>query len=184
VARDHPVDEERLRDVAVHADDPLPVLLREHARPVREREQHVVPLRQEANGRGGLGIRERRTRDVEELAPLLVAEATQPLEPRERALDLRHVHHAPREAVKRGGGSRRLRVHSGAGYAASDRVAELIAELRSSDLRTDSRVLRALAHPARLAIFEYLRRRGGRPRRSARSARSSSTWCGQVDAIR
>ena len=72
---DEPVDEERLRDVAVHADDRLAVLLGEHARPIGEREQHVVPLRQEANGRGRVGIRQRRARDVEELAAVLVAEA-------------------------------------------------------------------------------------------------------------
>ncbi len=98
-ARDEPVDEERLRDVAVHADDRLPVLLRKHARPVREREQHVVPLRQEANGRGRLGVRQRRARDVEELAAVLVAEAAQRLEPVERALELGHVHHAPGDDV-------------------------------------------------------------------------------------
>ena len=94
-AGDEPVDEERLRDVAVHADDRLPVVLRKDSRPIREREQHVVPLRQEADGGGRLGVRQRRARDVEELAAVLVAEAAQRLEPIERPLDLGHVHHAP-----------------------------------------------------------------------------------------
>src|SRR6266568_3170314 len=43
-SRDEPGDEKCLGDVAVHADDPLPVLLREHARPIDPRQQHVVPL--------------------------------------------------------------------------------------------------------------------------------------------
>ena len=60
--------------------------LGEHARPVGPCEQHVVPLRQEANRRGRLGVGQRRARDVEELAALLVAEAAQRLEPLERAL--------------------------------------------------------------------------------------------------
>src|SRR5919106_3654532 len=59
-----------------------------------KREQHVVPLRQEANGRRSLGIWQRRARDVEELAAVLVAKAAQRLEPLERTVELRHVHHA------------------------------------------------------------------------------------------
>ena len=77
----------------------LPVLLREHARPIREREEHVVPLRQQANGRRSFRARQRGARDIEELAPVLVAEATHRLQPLERARDLRHVHHGPGDDV-------------------------------------------------------------------------------------
>ena len=49
-------------------------------------------------GAGVSAIRQRRARDVEELAALLVAEAAQ-LEPVERPLDLRHVHHRPGDDV-------------------------------------------------------------------------------------
>ena len=53
-------------------------------RAVVVREQRVVPLRQEAHGRGRVGRRERRARDVEQLASVLVAEAPQRLERVER----------------------------------------------------------------------------------------------------
>ena len=111
------VDEERLRDVAVHADDRLAVLLRQHARPIGEREQQVVPLRQEANGRGGFGVRQRRARDVEQLAAVLVAKAAQRLEPIERrarsraraSCSTRRCRGATQARTRRGsdGGSRR-----------------------------------------------------------------------------
>jgi hypothetical protein len=68
--------------------------------------------------------------------------------------------------------------------AASDRVAELIAELRSSGLLTDPCVLRALAHPGRLAIFEYLQTAG---RAAAAECAARAVFVdlgGQVDAIR
>src|SRR5581483_610924 len=45
-AGDEAVDEERLRDVAVHTDHPLPVSLGQEAAAVGMREQNVVPLRQ------------------------------------------------------------------------------------------------------------------------------------------
>ena len=61
-------------------DHRLPVLLGEHARAVGPGEQDVVPFRQEADGRRGLGVRQRRSWDVEELAALLVAEAAQRVE--------------------------------------------------------------------------------------------------------
>ena len=96
---DESVDEERLRHVAVHADHLFAVGLRQHARTIGPREQHVVPLRQEANGRRGVGVRERRAGDVEELAAVLVAEAAERLEPLERARDLRDAHHRPRPDV-------------------------------------------------------------------------------------
>ena len=83
-ARDDAVDEERLRDVAVLRDHRLAQLLGQHAAPVGVREQRVVPLRQEADGRGRVGGRERRARDVEQLAAVLVAEAAQRLERVER----------------------------------------------------------------------------------------------------
>ena len=62
--------------------------LREHARSVGPGEQDVVPLRQEAHGRRRLCVRQRRARDVEKLAPLLVTEAAQRLEQLQRRVDL------------------------------------------------------------------------------------------------
>ena len=63
--------------------------------PVGPREQDVVRLRQEADGRRGLGVRQRRSWDVEEFAALLVAEAAQRLEQLQRSVDLRNAHPAP-----------------------------------------------------------------------------------------
>ena len=65
-----------------------------------EREQDVVPLRKEANGRNHrVRGRERRPRDVEELTAVLVAETAQWFEELERRGDLGGVHHAPRDHV-------------------------------------------------------------------------------------
>ena len=106
---DEPVDQERLRDVAVRADHRPAVPLREDAGPIRPGEQHVVPLRKEASRRGSVGVGERRPRDVEELASALVAEAAQRLEALQRAVDLGHVHHAPGSEVAARRGTERPR---------------------------------------------------------------------------
>ena len=98
-ACDDAVDQERLRHVAVRLDHRLPVGLGEDAGPVREREQHVVPLGEEANRRDRVRIGDRRPRHVEELATAFVAEAPERLESLERPIDLGHVHHAPLDDV-------------------------------------------------------------------------------------
>src|SRR5829696_6502889 len=74
-SRDEPVNEKRLRDIAVHADDPLAVLLPQHARAVGECKQDVVPLRKEANRCGCTGVGQGRAGNVEKLASTLVAKA-------------------------------------------------------------------------------------------------------------
>ena len=94
-ARDDAVDEEGLRDVAVLRDHRLAVLLRQDARAVGEREQHVVPLRQEADRRGRVGRGERRALEVEQLAAVLVAEAAQRLERFERLGEVGDAHARP-----------------------------------------------------------------------------------------
>ena len=73
---DGAVDEERA-DRLRHPrrEDPRPVLLGEHARATRVDEEDGVPGREEAHRCGRLGIRQRRAREVEELAAGLVAEA-------------------------------------------------------------------------------------------------------------
>ena len=55
-------------------DDRLPVFVGEDARAVLVREQQLVPARQEAGRRGRVGRRQRRAREIEQLAAPLVAQ--------------------------------------------------------------------------------------------------------------
>ena len=76
---DGAVDEERADRLRhLRREDARPVLLGEHARPTNVDEEDAVPGRQEPNRCGNVGWRERRAREVEELAAGLVAEAPQP----------------------------------------------------------------------------------------------------------
>src|SRR5213078_2377898 len=77
-ARHRPVDEEGLNRVGrpgVEYERPIP--LGDEPGPARMDEQGGIPNRQEADGRGRVGIRERRSREVEELLAILAAEASQ-----------------------------------------------------------------------------------------------------------
>ena len=107
------------------ADDRLPVPLREDPRPVGPREEDVVPLRQEADGHGSLGVGDRRSLHVEELAALLVAEASERLEPLEGAIDLGHVHHRPGADVTTRGRSESREVAAEDLRAGLGRIVEL-----------------------------------------------------------
>ena len=139
------------RDVAVHLDHRLPVLLGEHARAVGPREQDVVPLRQEADGRRGLGVRQRRSWDVEELAALLVAEAAQRLEQLQCSVDLGHADHAPGAdvAARRGAEGREV--------AAEDLGARLDRDVRLRFLDRDKPSLVARLPERRLGVVDDVR---------------------------
>ena len=116
-------------------------------------------------GAGRAGVRQRRARDVEELAALLVAEADQRLEPLEGAGDLRHVHHAPGDDVAARRGPERREV------AAEDLGARLGGVVRLRLLDRDE--------PAVGAAHATAPTRGGargaraRARRARRAARAS-----------
>ena len=115
------------------------------------REQHVVPLRQEADGRRRVGVRQRRARDVEELAALLVAEAAQRLEALERAVDLGHVHHAPGADV-----TTRRRPERGE-VAAEDLGARLGRVVLLGLVERDEPALRSRAPERRLVVVHQVR---------------------------
>ena len=94
-AGDGAVDEEGRRPTAASSwEDPRPMLLGEDTRPPRVDEEDGVPGRQETHRRGRLGMRERRAREVEELAARLVAEAAQ-RQPLERRCDVARLHASP-----------------------------------------------------------------------------------------
>ena len=65
-------------------------------------EDEVVEARQEAHGSGSVARRQWRTRQVEELAAALVAEAPQRLERLERRLEVAYAKAAPRGDVRTG----------------------------------------------------------------------------------
>ncbi len=81
------VDEHRGRDVPVLSDHGLTQLVRQDAAAVGEREQDVVPLRQEADRRGRVRRREWRARRVVERLAVLVAVCRQAVEGRLEVAD-------------------------------------------------------------------------------------------------
>ena len=95
------VDEERA-DRLRHPrrEDARPVLLGEHAGPTYVDEQDGVPGRQEPNRRRSVGWRERRAREVEELAAGLVAEAPEP-QPSERRAEVARLQSRPTARCRR-----------------------------------------------------------------------------------
>ena len=137
--------------------------LREHAGPVRPSEQRVVPLREEANGRGSLRIRQWSARGTSRSSrPLLVAEAAQRLEPVERPLDLRHVHHRPGDDVAARGGPERREV------ATEDLGARLRRVMRLGLLDRDEASLRTPVPERRLVMVQQV---GAHTRRTPGAAR-------------
>ena len=71
-------EEGRQRRRHPRAEDPRPVLLGQHACPARVDQQHRVPGGQEARRRRGLGVRQGRARQVEQLLAVLPAHDPQP----------------------------------------------------------------------------------------------------------
>ena len=92
--------EEAVHEQRVAVDDPRRVIVAEDPRAVGVREQRVVVDREEARRRGGVRVGQRRAREVEQLAPAIVAERAQL---RAQAVDRRGQAGQPRPRAQVGG---------------------------------------------------------------------------------
>ncbi len=102
-------------------------------------------------GAGLSAFGQRRSRDVEKLTALLVTEAAQWLEPIERALQLRHVHHAPGDDV-----ATRCRPERGE-VAAQDLGSRFDRDMPLRLLERDEPALRASVPERRLVMVHNVR---------------------------
>ena len=114
-------------------------------------------------GAGVSGSGSGAARDVEQLAAVLVAKAPQRLEPVERALDLRHVHHRPADDVAARRGPERGEI------AAKDLGARLERVVRLRLLDRDEAALGTPLPERRLVVVQHVcAHRGRRARRGER----------------